>query len=979
MRPSSNKNLFFVVGFLLFLSLPVLFFFNQVNSLTVKTLGAQAGGTKHGTSIVQEKKVLSASTLLAQALPTATSMPTPTSIPPTPTPTPMLFGISGTVYNDYNRNQVKDGTDVFAKGVTVKLSGATTATTTTDANGNYIFPNLLIGTYTITVILPSGYAATTATSKTYSTLVFNQVLNFGIIPLYTISGNVFDDTNTNGSQGGNELGFPGATVALSGATSATTTTDSNGNYTFSNIYGGNNYTVALQMPSSYRSTNANSLNISLNANQVINFGITSLSIATVGDICSGTTLDVMIVFDRSGSMTQQDPATGNTKLSEAKRASDTFIDIVAANLPTARIGVVQFSDSASVLIPLTSDFASVKSAISGISASGNTCHECGVSVANQELNANTRSNTQKLVIVMTDGIANATISSNGNTVSSSTAENAAMSKVIDGVNGQNILYDTIGVGVSQGSSWGGSWGGSSDQINEPFLTQIATTNSGHYYNDPTVGDLTKIYTDLASTIIPTGKITGTVFNDTNFNQILDSGESPLSGWNIRLSQGVPTPRTVVTDSSGNYAFMGLCTNPYTLTEIVEPGWIATTTNPLSISVINGNTYNTGNFGNKQYFSVSGDVYIDTNKNGIKDSGESNYTSPISITSTQGTVTTNAGSYKVGNLLSNPSIGISYTSLPPDYVMTYPLNGPPPSLLAGVGSSCNTYGASGASCSGGDIINMSFGISNLYPWYQSTCGNIRIDSGISDRIYAGNSALVTNATCTTPGIAFSGNASYSFGKGQISSTNRIVGGTIYPESYNSSSPIASSYTSLSSKTAQAAITPTGLTSICNISSCTLPSNLAHGVYTSNGDVVLNAYTFPANQNYVFLINGNLTINGSITIPQGSSAVFAVSGNIIVNPSVGVIASSASPSVEGIYTTDKSFIVKSAGNCNDLRLNIAGAVITNAALGGGIFQNDRDLCGGDSSYPTISFIQRLDFLFSLPTFIRTRNSYSWEAAP
>jgi hypothetical protein len=282
--------------------------------------------------------------------------------------------------------------------------------------------------------------------------------------------------------------------------------------------------------------------------------------------------------------------------------------------------------------------------------------------------------------------------------------------------------------------------------------------------------------------------------------------------------------------------------------------------------------------------------------------------------------------------------------------------------------------------GYNIDNLNFGITDLNPWFQSTCGDIRIDTGITDQLSTGNLALITSSSCNTPGIAFSGDVSYDFGKGQISSTSWIVGGPTYPESYSSSSPISSSYRSLNLKAAQAAIVPTDLESICTLSNCTLPGNLSHGVYKASGNVTLNAYNFPANQNYVFLIDGNLTINGRITVPQGSSAIFAVSGNIIVNPSVGTTASSTTTSIEGIYTTDKSFIVNSAGICSDLRLNIAGEVITNAALsGGGTFQNNRDLCDQNSTSPTISFVQRLDFLFSLPSFLRTKNNYSWEAAP
>src|SRR5438309_9669605 len=48
----------------------------------------------------------------------------------------------------------------------------------------------------------------------------------------TISGIVFVDTNMNASQSAGENGFQGATVNLSGDSSATTATDASGNYSF---------------------------------------------------------------------------------------------------------------------------------------------------------------------------------------------------------------------------------------------------------------------------------------------------------------------------------------------------------------------------------------------------------------------------------------------------------------------------------------------------------------------------------------------------------------------------------------------------------------------------------------------------------------------------------------------------------------------------------------------------------------------------
>jgi hypothetical protein len=86
--------------------------------------------------------------------------------------------ISGTVFNDLNDDGVFDAGDVGLQGWTVTITDSATglsATTTTDANGDYLFQNLATGlgqfsTYTISVvpISPSWTLTTLYSSFTFS-------------------------------------------------------------------------------------------------------------------------------------------------------------------------------------------------------------------------------------------------------------------------------------------------------------------------------------------------------------------------------------------------------------------------------------------------------------------------------------------------------------------------------------------------------------------------------------------------------------------------------------------------------------------------------------------------------------------------------------------------------------------------------------------------------------------------------------------
>lgn len=394
-------------------------------------------------------------------------------------------------------------------------------------------------------------------------------------------------------------------------------------------------------------------------------------------------------------------------------------------------------------------------------------------------------------------------------------------------------------------------------------------------------------------------------------------------------------------------------------------------------------------------TINGNVFVDVNQNTLKDAGEVNYTGAITISSTAGTVTTAAGTYTVGDLAPG-QYTISYQNPPTGlgYLMTYPLNGPPPSFTVTVGSSCSPGTSNSASCSGGNIINLNFGINNAQPWIQGTGADLRIDSGFTSKI-------PPNASCGayanlsgaggTPGLIFSGASSPDFGQGQASQDpyNWVVGGLTYPETHlptKLGGQVKTAYNFLLSKATKANITPTDLAPFCSggIGNCTLQA-LPSGIYRANGNLRLTGgtYTFAAGTNAIILVNGNLNIATRILVPNGSTALFSTSGNTIVETSLGeAVVTSTASTIEGIYSSDGSFIVQGNNNCTtgaDLRFNVGGAVITKAGLVAGSFQNQRNLCGGNAQCPAFSVKERADFVINSPNFLKQPNFTYQEIAP
>lgn len=181
-----------------------------------------------------------------------------------------------------------------AAGATIVLSGASSASTTTDSFGNYSFSGLADGTYTAT---PSeaGYVFTPASQTVTISGAHNLSVNFAsALPSYVISGTV--------------SGGPGITVSLTGPTNVSTTTDASGNYSLPAVPNGT-YTVT---PSGVGYTIApTSQSVTVNGANVgsINFNATSVAYSITGTISGGA--GATVTLTGASTLTTTADASGN--------------------------------------------------------------------------------------------------------------------------------------------------------------------------------------------------------------------------------------------------------------------------------------------------------------------------------------------------------------------------------------------------------------------------------------------------------------------------------------------------------------------------------------------------------------------------------------------------------------------------------------------------------------------------------------------
>ena len=220
--------------------------------------------------------------------------------------------------------------------------------------------------------------------------------------------------------------------------------------------------------------------------------------------------------------------------------------------------------------------------------------------------------------------------------------------------GTYTLTETQPAGYTDGKDKLGTSGGTLGNDNVTSITLGTGAATGYDFGE-----------------LQTGSLGNFVWEDLNGNGTQDSGEPGIAGVTVTLSGlddlGAPVSATATTDATGAYLFANLRAGSYTVAFTTPSGYVAAplnvgddTTDSDGASVAEilawGENNLTLDTGYVRRSTISGNVYVDADNDGVLDAGET----PIA-----GTTVTLAGTDGAGNPinLSTTTDGGRHLQLP----------------------------------------------------------------------------------------------------------------------------------------------------------------------------------------------------------------------------------------------------------------------------------------------------------------------------
>src|SRR5579871_1838006 len=876
------------------------------------------------------------------------------------------------VWQDTNQNGIQDAGEPGINGVTLKLCtdagcGAVLATTTTTTfKGNnvyYQFTGLPLGNYYVAIdtsqaaltgLVPTitGQGTPATDSNPNPSLVtlssgtpVDETIDFGFTPpgSSAIGDFVWQDNNANGLQDAGEPGLPGLTVKLCSDAAcntvlATTTTDQNGAYHFTGLFGGIYYVqvvpgagfVATQSQVSFPANQAtdsggnvggipNEVNLPVNTtDNTIDFGFIPPAQGAIGDF-------VWHDLNRNGIQDSGEPGINNVTV----RLFDSSNNLVATTTTityNGQDGYYQFTGLKAGTYSVVVDNTTLPSGYTPTqsNAPGSTT-------------ANDSNGSPATVTLATNVSVDETIDFGylspcagviGDFVWNDLNHNGIQDAGEPGIPGVTVnLYDSNHIFIfSTTTDSNGNYQFTGrcaatytvEVVTPPnFVPTIANAPGSTPANDSngspasvTLGiDQTDLTIDFGY-YQPLGSISGVTYTDVNTNSMYDSGlDTTIPSVTVTLTgtdiNGNPVNQTANTGANGAYSFTNLLASNaagYTITvPTTAIGEKLETANPLNVVLAAGANSTNNNFG-YVLGSISGIVYTDNNTNSTFDAGDTALVGvPVTLTGTD--VNGNPVSL---NTTSGAGGSYSFTGLPQSNAAGYSISVP----ATASGEKLETTSPLNVVLpAGGTSANNNFG------YILGSISGVTYTDVNTNSVYdAGTDTTLAGVTVTLSGTDANGNpvskTTTSGPNGAYSFTGLVASN---PAGYSISVPSSASGEKLETTSPLNVVLAVGANSTNNnfgyvlgsISGITYTDVNTNGVYDAGTDTVLSgvAVTLTGTD-----VNGNPVSKTTTSAPDGT---YSFTGLLASNAAGYSIAVTATASGEKLETASPLNVVLAAG--------------------------------------------------------------------
>ena len=592
--------------------------------------------------------------------------------------------LSGKVYYDANESSSFDNGEEPFKDITVELlgtDGSVVATTKTDADGNYSFTGLDAGTYTVKVTKAGDIAELTQTEDPDGTkdnasgaITLNadnpvrENVNFGYIKKHAISGNVYLDQNRDKTKNTGDIDLSGVTVKLldkDGNVVGTTTTDKDGNYSFTGLSDGT-YTVQVDKTGSLadKEQTEDPSGKADSRSQAITFTRTDPDVTNVNfGYAEDYTVSGTVYKDKDRSETLNNSEPGFEGITVNLLGED---GQVVATTTTKADGTYSFSklpagkytvkvepsdllknyeqtedpdgtkDHTSGVVQVNHDNPSVKNVNFGYApnfAINGTIYRDGNRDGKK---GDTEGRYSGVTVQLLD--------KDGKVIATTTTDKDgkySFEHLPDGTYSVKVVKD----GVLTDTDQTGDPDNKLDNASEPITLDE---------KNPTKGDVDFGY-------VPNNTIKGTVYRDDNRDKMINGDEPGLERVSVQLlDEDGKVLQTLDTDADGNYAFQHLPDGKYTV-KVVRSSSIKdydqtedpdTTVDDTSAVYTMGPEHSLQekvNFGYVPDYSIAGRVYRDSDKSGSYTDGEETFSGvTVDLLDKDGNVVATTTTDKDGN-------------------------------------------------------------------------------------------------------------------------------------------------------------------------------------------------------------------------------------------------------------------------------------------------------------------------------------------